>query len=184
VSFLRFLFWACHETTMALFSHGAEVLANDAALRHRLDADRELVNPFVEEVLRTRSPLQRLLRRVTQLTTIGGMEIPEGAMVCLLLGAANRDHDRYPTSGELHLGAADASHLAFGQGIHHCLGAPLAHLEGRIGFGALLDRPAGGAVDADRPATRFAGSTTSEYQTTTLHLRVTAPGDVDLTPQK
>ncbi len=103
--------------------------------------DDSAMNHFVEEVLRLASPVQGLFRVATQKTVIADIEIPEGALIHVRFGAANRDASKFIDPDLLSMDRANAgSHLAFGSGIHHCVGAPLARLELRIGFSALLNR--------------------------------------------
>jgi cytochrome P450 len=170
VSFLQLMFVAGHETTMALLGHGVELLIGDPALRRRLTGDPSRLADFVEEVLRTWSPLQRLFRRTTRDTRLGDVDVPAGSTVVVLLGAANRDGRRFAAGDGFDLDGTSAGHVAFGHGIHHCLGAALARLEGRVGFEVLLDTLPDVRLDPERPPVRYAGGTTSELQTTSLHL--------------
>jgi len=86
----------------------------------------------VEELLRFESPVQYQARRATRQVCVHGVQIPAGARVVLLWGSANRDERRWRRADRLDIAREAKRHLAFGEGIHHCLGAPLARLEGRI----------------------------------------------------
>jgi cytochrome P450 len=174
VGFLQLMFVAGHETTTALLAHTMELFAGDPALLSSIRDNTELVEPLIEEVLRTFSPLQRVFRVATTDTEIAGVHIPAGSDVVVLLGAANRDDRRFVAGDHLDLDAADAAHLAFGHGIHHCLGASLARLEGRVAINRIVDSVSSVQLDANRPVVRFAGGTTSELLTTSLWLKVDA----------
>ena len=119
-------------------------MVRDPALRDRLVATRqagESLAPMVEEFLRWGSPVANApLRFATEDVEMGGVTIPRGAVVTLSVAAANRDPERFDAP-ELYDDARDQTgHLAFGHGIHFCLGASLARLEGEIALSALLDR--------------------------------------------
>jgi cytochrome P450 len=172
VSFLLLMFVAGHETTAALLAHTLERLATDPALLKTVEEDRELVGPLIEEMLRTCSSLQRVFRVATTDTEIAGVDIPAGSTVVVLIGAANRDNRRFAAGDQIDLDAADAAHLAFGQGIHHCLGAPLARLEARVAINRILDTVSAIRLDPDHRIDRFIGGSTSELLTTALWLHV------------
>jgi len=172
VGFLGLMFVAGHETTTALLAHTLERFAADPALLKTVGQDAELVGPLVEEMLRTYSPLQRLFRVATSDTQIAGVEIPARSAVVVLIGAANRDDQRFAAGDHIDLDAADAAHLAFGQGIHHCLGAPLARLEARVAIKRIVETVGAVRLDPHHPVDRFAGGSTSELNTTALWLRV------------
>jgi len=172
VSFLLLMFVAGHETTTALLAHTLERLATDPALLKTVQEDRELVGPLIEEMLRTCASLQRVFRVATTDTEIAGVDIPAGSTVVVLIGAANRDNRRFAAGDQIDLDAADAAHLAFGQGIHHCLGAPLARLEARVAIDRILDAATAVRLDPDHRIVRFVGGSTSELLTTALWLAV------------
>jgi cytochrome P450 len=110
-------------------------------------ADRELLPAAIEEVLRFRSPLPRLLRIATTDTEIGGVAVPEGRLVTPWIAAANRDTTRFPDPDRFDIHRNSTTQLAFGRGNHFCLGAWLARLEAKIVLGILLDRYRDIAVD-------------------------------------
>jgi len=174
VSFLLLMFVAGHETTAALLAHTLERLAADPELLSTVREDRGLVAPLIEEMLRMYSSLQRVFRVATTDTEIAGVEIPAGSSVVVLIGAANRDNQRFAAGDQIDLDAADAAHLAFGQGIHHCLGAPLARLEARVAINRILDTVSAVRLDPDHRIDRFIGGSTSELLTTALWLHVDA----------
>ncbi len=172
--FSQFLFVAGHETTTALFACGAALLADEPALLEELRRQPALVTRFVEEVLRTTPPLHRLFRRTRCAVQVHDTTIPADTSVVLLIGAANRDARRFDAGDAVSLEADPSGHLAFGSGIHMCLGAPLARLEGRIGFELLVACTARLRRDPASSAEPITGGTTSEFGWRTLPLIVDA----------
>src|SRR5262249_14194094 len=100
----------------------------------------ELLPGAIEEVLRYRSPAQVVFRSAKRDVELGGTTIPAGKMILLVLGSANRDPKHFREPDRFDVTRAPNPHLAFGQGIHFCLGAPLSRLEGRVAIGDLLAR--------------------------------------------
>ncbi len=138
VSMAFLLLVAGHETTVNLIGNGMLALLRHPDQLAILQADPSLLPRAVEELLRYEGPVNvATLRHTTEPVVIGDTEIPEGEFVLVALASANRDPERYPAADQLDL-TRTSSHLAFGHGIHHCLGAPLARLEGEIAIGALL----------------------------------------------
>jgi cytochrome P450 len=132
---------AGHDTTTSLIGNGTAALLLHPEQRDALVADPALVPHAIEEILRWDAPVPHsTFRYTTQDVALGGTVIPAFAQVIISLAAANRDPARYANPGTLDIARADTSHLAFGHGIHHCLGARLARLEGVIAFTALHGR--------------------------------------------
>ncbi len=131
---------AGHETTTNLIGNSVIALTRHPDQRGRLAADPGMAPQAVEELLRYDSPVQRTSRVATQSAEIGGVTMMPGDLAVLLLGAANHDPAAFEEPDRLDLTRANASsHVSFGHGIHFCLGAPLARLEGRIALNALLE---------------------------------------------
>jgi cytochrome P450 len=134
------LFLAGIETTAALISNALLLLHENSDERELLARDLSLMPAAVEELLRFESPVQFIGRGTTREVELHGRVIPKGARVVLIYASANRDQRKFPDPDRLDIMREPGRHLAFGEGIHHCIGAPLARLEGRIGLEILLSR--------------------------------------------
>ncbi len=132
---------AGHETTANLIGLGTLALLRDPVTLARLRDDAGLVPHAVDELLRFDSPVQATARTTLAPIEVAGTEIPKAERVLVLLGAANRDPDQFPDPDRLLPERSPNPHLAFGGGIHFCLGAPLARLEARIAFAKLVQLP-------------------------------------------
>lgn len=149
---------AGYVTTVSLVGNGTLALLRRPDQLERLRADPSLVPQAVEELLRFDGPVNPgLTRFALEDLEIGGVRIPRGDMVLLAIAAADRDPDRFPDPDRLDVGAADPGHLAFGHGIHYCLGAPLARLEGQVAFTSLLARLPDLALDIPEDQLRWTG---------------------------
>ncbi len=126
------------ETTASLLSHAIYLLDRHRDQRGLLVADRSLIPDAIEEIVRFESPIQAMARTVTCDTELHGVGIPAGDRAVLLFGAANRDERRFEDPDSFDITRPKQRHLGFGEGIHHCLGAPLARLEGRVMLEELL----------------------------------------------
>lgn len=150
LSLLTQLLVAGNETTTATLAFALLRLARTPGLWSRLAADRALLPRFVEEVLRLDCPIQGQFRKAVADETLGGTAIPAGSLVHVRFASANRDEAVFgPDDDVLRLdGRAPAPHLAFGMGLHFCVGAALSRLELVLALEALLDRFAGVALAA------------------------------------
>ncbi len=138
---LFLLLVAGHETTANLIASGTLALLASPPELARLRADPALLPGAVEELLRYANPLNHATERFTvEPVEIGGVTIPAREWVLCVTSSANHDPSRFAEPGRLDVARDAAGHLAFGHGIHYCLGAPLARLEGEVAFGALLAR--------------------------------------------
>jgi len=128
---------AGHETTVNLIGNGALALLRHPGELQRLRDDPSLIRSAVEELLRYDPPVQLTARTALEDIVLGDATIPKGKLAVLLIGAANRDPKQFPDPERLDIGREDNRHIAFGLGIHFCLGAPLARVEGQIAIQAL-----------------------------------------------
>ena len=137
---LMLLLVAGNETTKNLIGNGTLALLRHPDQLQRLRDNPDLLDSAVNEMLRYDSPVQLDGRIAQEDIDIGGARIPAGERIISSIGAANRDPAAFANPNALDIGRREKSHISFGRGIHHCLGAPLAMMEGRIAFAALLDR--------------------------------------------
>jgi cytochrome P450 len=135
-----FLLNAGHETTTNLIGNGIAALLENPQELARLRADPTLIKSAVEEFLRYESSNQLGNRRAAEAVEIAGQSYPEGTLITLGIGAANRDPEEFPDPDRLDITRAPNRHLAFGSGMHACAGMTLARLEGQLAIGRLLAR--------------------------------------------
>ena len=153
---LQNLLSAGGESTTSLLGNSVRILAEHPEMQQQLREDPTLVPAFLEDALRVESPFRFLARHTTHDTELGDVEIPAGTTVLLFWGAANRDPDEFDAPSEVRLDRRiPRHHLAFGRGIHNCVGAPLARLEGRTVLSVLLERTSSFRLDPDRPPQWF-----------------------------
>jgi cytochrome P450 len=132
---------AGHDTTASLIGNSLVALFRDPIQLAELRAEPNKISRAIEEFLRYDAPVPHSTFRYTaEPMHLGGAAIPAGAQIIICLAAANRDEGRYACPERLDLERAEVRHLAFGHGIHHCLGAPLARMEGQLALGTLLGR--------------------------------------------
>ncbi|OBB81404.1 cytochrome [Mycobacterium colombiense] len=135
------LFSAAGESTASLLGSAVGVLADRPAIQQQLRENPQLLSAFIEETLRFEAPFRGHYRHVWRDTTLGGVEVPGGAHLLLMWGAANRDPAHVEAPNEFRLDrTATKSHLSFGKGVHFCVGAALARLEAHIVLRMLLER--------------------------------------------
>jgi cytochrome P450 len=150
VIIMQTLLGAGGESTTSLLGNAVRLMADHPDLQQRLRQHPELIPNFAEEALRLESPFRYLMRSVPKDTTLGDIGIPAGATVLLFWGAANRDPTEFERSDEVMLDRP-RRHVAFGRGIHTCVGAPLARLEARIVLTVLLEHTSNITLDPDQP---------------------------------
>lgn len=134
------LLTAGHDTTRNLIGNGMLALLESEPELRKLKENSSLIASAVEELLRFDSPLQRQTRVAKEDFELHGKKIREGQPILSMLGAANRDPDRFADPNRLDICRRNNGHLAFGSGIHYCLGAPLSRLEGQIAFNSIIKR--------------------------------------------
>ena len=132
---------AGNETTTRLIGWTGKVLAEHPDQRRALAADRSLIPAAIEELLRYEPPAPHVARYVTRDVEYYGRRVPEGSVMMMLIGAANRDHRQFPPDGDVFdIRRETRQHLTFSVGTHYCLGSALARLEGRIALEEILKR--------------------------------------------
>ncbi len=132
---------AGHETTVNLIGNGTLALIENPNEMRKLQSEPSLVKPAIEELLRYTSPvLMTTERYARENAMIHGVTIPRGEMTLGVIGSANRDENVFDNPNELRISRDPNKHISFGQGIHFCLGAPLARMEAHIAFTTLLRR--------------------------------------------
>ncbi|MBD0841754.1 MULTISPECIES: cytochrome P450 family protein [unclassified Streptomyces] len=139
---------AGHETTVNLITNGVHALLTHPDQLAALRADMTLLDGAVEEMLRYEGPVENAtFRYAAEPLEIGGVQVAAGDTVMIGLTAADRDGERYPAPDRFDIRRDTRGHVAFGHGIHFCLGAPLARLEARTAVRSLLERAPGLALD-------------------------------------
>ena len=137
------------ETTPNLIGNGMLTLLRNPDELRKLRGDLSLVSSAIEEMLRYEAPSQHTTRLAPYEAELGGKPIRRGQSVIAIMGAANRDPERFPEPDRFDIARTDNKHLAFGAGAHFCFGAPLARLEGHIAFTTLLGRAREVVLGAD-----------------------------------
>jgi cytochrome P450 len=151
LGFFQLLLLAGSETTTNLITNAVLCFTAHRDQLERLGRERELIPSAVEEVLRFRSPLQWMFRVATREVAMHGQRLPAGSVVLAMIGSANRDEKVFKEPDVFDVAREPNAHLAFGHGVHFCMGAPLARLEGRVALGDLLDRVKGMELALDGP---------------------------------
>ncbi len=149
LTYVNVIAGAGNETTNRLIGWTGKVLADHPNQRRELVEDRSLIPNAIEEILRYESPAPCLGRYVARDVEVRGRAVGEGSVMLFLIGAANRDDRRYPDGDRFDIHRKIDQHLTFGHGIHFCLGAALARLEGRVALDEVLKRFREWEVDRD-----------------------------------
>ena len=151
LGFVQLLLVGGQETTANLINNAVLCFVEYPDQVARLRAAPELLPSAIEEVLRYRSPLQWMPRATRHDVEMHGRVIPAGKLVLPMIGSANRDPNQFPDAGRFDIARDPNPHIAFGHGIHACLGAPLARLETRIALADFLDKVPGFTLASDEP---------------------------------
>jgi cytochrome P450 PksS len=156
LSMVFLLLVAGHETTVNLIGNGTLALLDHPDEMERLRNDPALIKSAIEELLRYDSPLETATERFAlEDVTIEGVTIPRGETVFAVIASANRDDRQFENPDQLDITREPNKHLSFGLGVHYCLGAPLARLEGQIAINALLARAPELRLAGERGALRW-----------------------------
>ena len=141
IAMIFLLLLAGHETTVNLIGNGTLALLENPDQLHKLQQQPELMDSAVEELLRYTNPVEQPAPRYAlEDVELSGQKIPRGGRVLVGIASANRDESAFPNADQLNIERTPNKHLAFGLGIHYCLGAPLARMEGKIGLQKLIAR--------------------------------------------
>jgi cytochrome P450 len=140
IAFVVLLLLAGNETTTNLIGNGMLALTRHPGELERLRRAPELIPSAIEEMLRYDGPVQSTMRHIRQDTEIAGTAVTPGTLIFVLVAAANRDPGQFRNPETFDITRTPNDHLAFGEGIHFCIGAPLARMEGAIAIGSLLER--------------------------------------------
>ncbi len=141
IAMIFILLLAGHETTVNLIGNGTLALLENPDQLHKLQNQPELIDSAVEELLRFTNPVEQIAPRYNlEEVELSGQKIPKGSRILLGIASANRDETAFPNADQLDITRTPNKHLAFGLGIHYCLGAPLARMEGKIALQRLVAR--------------------------------------------
>jgi len=141
LSMIEQLLVAGNETTTNGIANGILHLASDQELQDRLRENPDQVKTFVEEILRYESPVQGLFRYTKEDVVLGGVEIPKGSTLMIRYASGNRDEDKFTAGDDFNMDRKNSgAHLAFGSGIHHCVGSQLARAEMLVSFTSMLKK--------------------------------------------
>lgn len=153
LGFLRLLLPAGAETTYRLTGSCLYALLTHPEVYEAVRADRSVIDKLIQETLRWESPVQFVSREATEDLEISGHPVPEGALLSVTVGSANRDERHYPDPDRFDLERKNDDHLGFGFGAHFCAGSHLALLEARTALNALLDRLPNLRLDPEQEST-------------------------------
>ena len=172
VHFCAFLFLAGHETTTILIANGFRMFAEKPELIARLSQDPADIPKFIEELSRYRAAPQRMSRVATADAELSGVAIPKSSEIRLLPGSANRDNARFPNGDEFDIDRDTGGHMAFGHGIHSCIGSWLAKLEVRIVFELIVAEISSIEIDPAHKIVPYTGGTLSNTGPEQMHIKI------------
>lgn len=171
LTYVALLAGAGNETTTRLIGWTGKTLGEHPDQRREIAADRSLIPNAIEEILRYEAPSPVQARYVAQDVEHYGTAVPEGSVMLLLNGSANRDERRFPDGDHFDVHRKIGHHLSFGYGLHFCLGAALARLEGRVALDEVLDRFPDWEIDYDK-AVQARTSTVRGWEMLPVHTDV------------
>ena len=154
LAMFRLLLVAGNETTTTLIGNGMLALLRNPEQLALLRKSPDLMPSAIEELLRYDAPVQLDVRTALEDVEFDGREVKKGQGIMVLLGSANRDPEVFSEPDRLDLSRQEANHISFGRGIHHCLGASLARMEGRLALEAIMERFSDIRMQANRPVFR------------------------------
>lgn len=157
--FVNVIAGAGNETTAKLIGWTAKLLGEHPDQRRQITQDPSLINPAIEEILRCEPPGPSVARHVTQDVEIRGQIVPAGSVMLFLLASANRDEERFTDGEKFNIHRQDPPHISFGRGVHACLGAALARVEGRVALDEILKRFPDWTVDLENAKLSSSSST-------------------------
>ena len=157
--FVNVIAGAGNETTAKLIGWTGKLLGEHPDQRRQIAADPKLVNPAIEEILRCEPPGPSVARLVTRDVEIRGQVVPRGSVMLFLLASANRDEDRFTNGEQFDIHRKDPPHITFGRGVHACLGAALARVEGRVALEEIIKRFPDWTVDLENAKLSSSSST-------------------------
>ncbi|MDR7260061.1 cytochrome P450/NAD(P)H-flavin reductase/ferredoxin [Sphingomonas sp. BE270] len=167
-----FVFIAGHDTTTILIANAFRIFTEQPHLIRRIRETPDDADSFVEEVARYRGTVQRVSRITTEATEVAGVELPKGAIVRLLPSAANRDSRKYVDGDTFNIDRDSSGHLGFGNGMHKCLGAPLAKLETMIATKLFAERVGEISFNPNRPIEYVRGNNLTNSGPAHLHVQM------------
>jgi cytochrome P450 len=157
--FVNVIAGAGNETTAKLIGWTGKLLGDHPEQRRQIAANSALIPAAIEEILRCEPPGPAVARHVTRDIDVQGQTVPEGSAMLCIIASANRDHRRFPDGERFDIHREGAPHISFGRGIHSCLGAALARVEGRVALEELLKRFPDWTVDTENAALSASSST-------------------------
>ncbi|MGF6553155.1 benzoate 1,2-dioxygenase electron transfer component BenC [Paraburkholderia youngii] len=177
-----FVFIAGHDTTTILVANAFRMMAEQPHHLERLRANMDDCDKFVEETARYRGTVQRVSRVTTAATTVAGVHIPKGSIIRLLLSSANRDSRKFPDGETFNIDRDNEAHMGFGNGMHKCLGMPLAKLETLLSVRALAQKVGSISLDATKEIKYVRGNNLTNSGPEQLFVKLTGANPAGIAP--